>query len=183
MKHPFRLSLCAAALGGALVCALVSPAYAVEDLIQARRWCNGERNATADQVIEGCTRVLQYGREAFAFVRNAHINRAYAYLEKENDAAALADFNKAIEMRASKAHVFRARAAILIRMGRYQDAIADLHIAIEKQPDYAWGYRYRGRAYRMMGDWPRARSDYDQAAKLDPSMASDIQEEIGPTPP
>lgn len=146
---------------------------------EAERLCNGERNATPEEVIAGCTRVIQYGGAAFGGVKHAYVNRGYAYRSTGRCEAALEDFDKAISMRANKAHVIRARGSVLLCLKRYPEALAALNSAIEKDPDDAWAYLYRGRVYLAQGDRARAQADFDQAIKLDPDTAPEVAKSLG----
>lgn len=141
---------------------------------QASELCNGERNATADQIIEGCTRVIQYGGAAFGGVKYAYVNRGYAYRRKGQCDLALADFDKAISLRANKPHIYRARGSVYLCLKRYTEALADLNYAIEKDPNDAWAFLYRGRVHLALGDRTNAKSDFDQAVKLDPDLTRQI---------
>lgn len=145
---------------------------------QASALCNGERNATTDQIIEGCTRVIQYGGAAFGGVKYAYVNRGYAYRSKGQCELALADFDKAIGMRANKPHVYRARGSVYLCLKRYNEALADLNYAIEKDPSDAWAFLYRGRAHLALGDRTNAKSDFDQAVKLDPDLARQVPPDL-----
>lgn len=164
----------APSVAAAIFClSLSTPPVAAEGmgLKQASETCNGERNATLDEIIEGCTRVIQYGGTAFAGVKYAYVNRAYAYRDKGQCELALADFNKAISMRANKPHIYRARGSVYLCLKRYNEALSDLNYAIEKNPTDAWAFLYRGRAHLALSDRARAQADFDQAVKLDPDMA------------
>ena len=145
---------------------------------QASELCNSERDATPDQVIEGCTRVIQYGGQVFGGLKYAYVKRGYAYRDKGQCELALADFNKAISMRANKPHVYRARGSVFLCLKRYDEALADLNYAIEKDPDDAWAYLYRGRVRLALGDRARAQSDFDQAVKLDPDLAPKVASDL-----
>lgn len=148
-------------------------------LYEASRACNGERDATDDQIIEGCSIVLQYGSAAFGGVKGAYVNRAFAYRSQGRCDLALADFDKAISMRANKASVHRGRGSVYLCLKRYDEALADFNTAIEKEPDSAWSYFYRGKTYLAQGDRVRAQADFDQAVKLDPAMASRVAKALG----
>jgi len=180
MKHPITARLGAALTAVILVCSFSGRAWAGEGLgiQQASKLCNGEHEETSDQIIEGCTRVLQYGNAAFGGVKYAYVNRGYAYRDKGQCELALADFNKAISLRADKPRHYRGRATVFLCLKRYDEALADLNSAIEKDPADAWSYLYRGRVYLAKGDRAHAQTDFDRAAKLDPDLAETAAKEL-----
>jgi tetratricopeptide (TPR) repeat protein len=122
--------------------------------------------------------VIQYGNAAFGGVKYAYVNRAFAYRDKGQCELALADFNKAISMRATSASAYRGRGSVLLCLKRYDEALADLNQAIEKDPDSAWAYIYRGRVHLAQGDRARAQADFDQAVKLDGELAEVVAQDL-----
>lgn len=74
----------AAAVSFVLFCASTGAVHAEGmGIKEAEALCNGERDATNDDIIRGCTRVIQYG-PLFAKLKYAYINRAFAYRAKGN---------------------------------------------------------------------------------------------------
>lgn len=170
MQQRHRSWPLAAAVSFALFCASTGAVHAEGmGIKEAEALCNGERDATNDDIIRGCTRVIQYG-PLFAKLKYAYINRAFAYRAKGQCELALADLNTAINMRANKPYVYRTRGSVFLCLKRYDDALADLNYVIEKDPKDAWAYFFRGQVYLQKGDPARAQADFDQAIKLDPEF-------------
>jgi tetratricopeptide (TPR) repeat protein len=141
---------------------------------EAERACNGERGASHEEIIRGCTRVIQYGGDAFSGVKYAYVNRAFAYRATGQCELALADFHQAIRMRVTKPYIYRGRGSVFLCLKRYHDALADLDFVIKNDPNDAWAYLYRGRAYLGLGDPARAKADFDRAVALDPELADNV---------
>lgn len=141
---------------------------------EAERACNGERGATHDEIIRGCTRVIQYGGAAFSGVKYAYVNRAFAYRAIGQCELALADFHQAIRMRVTKPYIYRGRGSVFLCLKRYNDALADLDFVIKNDPNDAWAYLFRGRTYLGLGDPVRAKADFDRAVTLDPELADNV---------
>jgi tetratricopeptide (TPR) repeat protein len=85
--------------------------------------------------------------------------------------AALADFNRAIELNPNNAWAITRRGVIYWSLKQYPAALADLDQAIELEPNYAWGFAVRGFAYGVLGQYTEALADLDRAIELVPDKA------------
>ena len=69
-----------------------------------------------------------------------------------------------------KAHALHYRAKLLVKLGRFQEALSDCNTCIEAEPK-DWGhYRVRSEVYEAMGKKALARADYDLSCELNPSV-------------
>jgi tetratricopeptide (TPR) repeat protein len=162
----------ACALAGFLVLAVSSGDHAVAaaDLQKSIRQCMNEGDTTPDERIKGCSVVLQYGRDNIGLYRNGYLNRAYAYLEKGDKKRALADLNKAIDLKTPHAHAFFTRGTIYVDLENWAAAIADLDEAIRIDPEMAEAYYNRAVAHAGNGDLTKAGEDRAKAFALKPEL-------------
>ena len=80
---------------------------------------------------------------------------------------ALEDLSHAIELDPRSADLYDKRAFVLVRLGRYDAALADFDTAARLQPDYALTFVLRGGLYeRIDGDKRRACAEWQSACRL-----------------
>ena len=165
-----------------LVLALVAPA-AWAQTPQQRDWCYSA-TASDDQTVDGCTALIQTGRETPANMADIYYNRAYAYDNKALYDQALADYNQAIALKPDFTFAYHNRGVSYRHKGLYDLAIADFTRAIALKPDYALAYKNRGLANENKGFHDPAVADFRAALKLDPNMqsAQDGLTRLGATP-
>jgi len=96
----------------------------------------------------------------------AYVNRGSARGNLGDDSGAIADYNKAIEIKPDYAEAYVNRGVARGNLGDYEGEIADYNKAIEIKPDYADAYYNRGILYNQLGDRQRAISDSQKAARL-----------------
>lgn len=93
-------------------------------------------------------------------------NRGLCYLEMKEYTAALADFNRSLEMDPDWAWAFAARGRTYLNLGDCKKAIADCDMAIKYKPNYIYSYLTRGLAYEKSGDKQKARTDFEYILKI-----------------
>ncbi len=96
-----------------------------------------------------------------------YLMRGRCYVRLKNDQAALADFNRVLQLRPESAPALEGRGLIYSRAGQYDKAIRDFDEAIRLQPGVAVYYQHRGTAKRAAGDHPGARADFARFRELD----------------
>jgi len=79
---------------------------------------------------------------------------------------AIADYNKAIEIKPDFADAYFNRGQKFFKLEKYTLAIFDYNKAIEMKPDFALAYRSRGAVHSLMGDMQKAIEDLEKAAQL-----------------
>jgi len=170
------------ALGIALVAALlfvvVATMPARADLNKDIDWCSGKNNPTQDQVIQGCSGILNtVGNKMPADVRaTTYFQRGLAYARKYQWDSALADFNAAIRFQPNMAVAYYNRGLMYLSRSELDLAFADLERAIKLDPkaNYQGGlataYYVRGDKYAADKDYNRAIDDYNEALKRDQNL-------------
>ena len=88
---------------------------------------------------------------------------------------AIADFDRAIQLKPDDAVAYANRGWAYDDKGDYDRAIADFDRAIQLKPDYADAYAGRGWAYAK-GDYDRAIADYDRAIQLKPDYGLGLRQ-------
>ena len=84
--------------------------------------------------------------------------------------AALADFDRAIELDPDDASAIVYRGIFYRDMGRFEKTLADFDAALEMDVDQGWVYANRGVAYRLMERYEDTLADLDRAIELRPDM-------------
>lgn len=95
-------------------------------------------------------------------------NRANANFVMGEYDAAIADYNKAIELNAKEPTIYFSRGLAHFNNKSFTPAIADFGKVIELDPDEAMAYFKRGSALEKVGNFEKALTDYQKAVELDP---------------
>ncbi|MER5530846.1 tetratricopeptide repeat protein [Streptomyces sp. NPDC002677] len=103
------------------------------------------------------------GRAAAYKVRGAVLGTAGEH------AAALNQFDRAIELDPASASAYEGRAVARANQRDYAGAVADMDVAVRLVPDTARLLAIRGDYHRMTGDFEAALRDLDTAIELDPT--------------
>lgn len=81
--------------------------------------------------------------------------------------AALADYDKSIEMKADNASAYYSRGKAHFSLKSYSVAVKDFTKAIELSPKDATAYFNRGASYEMLGEAEKAAADYQKSLDFD----------------
>ncbi len=98
----------------------------------------------------------------------AYLSRGLIHSNRLDHDRAISDFNRAIELDASRAEFFLARGARYHNRGKYKPAVEDFTRAVQLQPNEAAHYFARGRSYHYLDEDDRALADFDRAVALAP---------------
>ena len=159
-----------------LALALVAPA-ALAQTPQQRDWCYGP-TATDDQTIDGCTAVIQSGRETSANQALAYDDRGFAYENKGLNDQAIADENQSLALDPANANGYMNRGNAFLAKGNFDAAIADYTRSVALKPNTqsaynnsggALAYADRAIAYEREGLRDKAIADFRTALSLDPN--------------
>ncbi|MBL7963432.1 MAG: tetratricopeptide repeat protein [Flavobacteriales bacterium] len=101
-----------------------------------------------------------------------YLNRGTSRLSQQKYEAAIADFDKALELEgiARRPGIRARRGYCLLLLGRYAEAVADYDQAIEGGHLDPNNFFYRAQARQLTGDTAGARSDLEQALRLRPDF-------------
>lgn len=131
-----------------------SAAAADRDDLDALRACN---MAIAEESLNDRNRAATY------------VNRGIIQLNRNNADAALADFDRAVEIMPEMADVHLNRGAALLHLRHYSEARAAADQAIALSPEEPHkAYFIRGAANEELGELTAAYRDYQRAAELAP---------------
>jgi tetratricopeptide (TPR) repeat protein len=95
-----------------------------------------------------------------------HNNRGVACHARGDLDGALAEFDRAVELRSDYAEAYHNRGVVRQARGDLDGALADLDRAVELNPCCAEAYNNRGSARQARGDLDGALADYDRALEL-----------------
>lgn len=101
----------------------------------------------------------------FAFYQR----RADESATKGEFTTAIADYNKAAEMKSNEPSIFLNRGKTHFNMKSYELSIADFDKSIELNPKASIPYFNRASAYERLGNSQKALADYKTASEIDPS--------------
>jgi lipoprotein NlpI len=142
-------------------------------------WCSGKSGATLDQMITGCTAMIDKSSRYCILglclastpeLVGAFANRGMAYAIKGEYDRAIADFDEAIRLNPNIAQAFVNRGEAYRNKNEFDRAIADFDQAIRLNPNFAPAFNNRGFAYVNKGENDRAIADFDQAIRLNPNL-------------
>lgn len=101
------------------------------------------------------------------------VNRGNIYNDRVRDyEAAIADYNKSLEINPKFSWAYHNRALAYGRLKRWDEAIADYGRALEMDQNYASAYNGRAWSYCQIGEFETAVFDANRALKLKPSEAN-----------
>ena len=101
----------------------------------------------------------------------AHLGLAITYMQMNKSAAALAEFNRTIELAPELAAAYADRGVLYDRMGEYEKALADYRKALSMDPKILEGPGFLWRFMRNIDEKPPTilqRADYLEAELAKP---------------
>lgn len=126
-----------------------------------------KRNKVWNNGISLWTDVIKKNPDAFI----GYNNRGGTYMSEKKYEQALADLNKAIELRPGYAEALNNRGVIFSGKKRNAEALNDLNKAIELQPDYPDALNNRGVILMDLSKYTEALNDFNKAIELRPGYA------------
>jgi tetratricopeptide (TPR) repeat protein len=123
--------------------------------------------------IEACTSVIVANPDNAALVR-VLVYRADAYSahDQNQDAKALADLDRAIQLDPAYGRAFQERAQLFSFAGKIDKALADANEAVRLDPKDPEAFIVRANIFNMaQKKYDRAIEDYNEALRLDPANA------------
>jgi len=105
----------------------------------------------------------------------AYYERGNAQLDQRDNAAAVADYTKALDLDPTNARAFNNRALAYAALGQPDQALADYAAAIRIDPTYTRAYQNRLHLLEQRGDLKGMAADYERLAALEPKNAADYR--------
>jgi tetratricopeptide (TPR) repeat protein len=123
-------------------------------------------------LLVACTRIIEGPSDRDSRdLASAHNSRGYFHLTHGNLDAAMADFDKAIEIK-PEAHVHANRGIAFVEKGDPVRAMADYDAAIRLDPNLDYAYYLRGNLHLDRGELDLAVADYGNAIRIRPDEAA-----------
>lgn len=120
--------------------------------------------------VMACNEALRREMLSVADRAATHDNRGVLLSAIGRSDEAVWDFNQAIKLDPSLGDPHVNLGSVLIRKGRYQEALDSINRGLDLGMSYAHvGYFDRGVAYEMMGKFKEAYFDYKKVLELEPS--------------
>jgi tetratricopeptide (TPR) repeat protein len=165
-----------------LMCACAAPLSTAPAFGPSREWreCGGEQDASPEQRISSCTKVIESGREAPQTLALAFYVRGKAYAQKDQVDRAIQDFDEALRLDPDLPDAFRARGLAHANKGDSDRAIQDLDQAIRLNPNDTYAAYRRGVVYGNKGEYDRAIQDFDRAIRVNQQNADLFETEVLP---
>ena len=104
----------------------------------------------------------------------AYYNQGNAKADSDEYSEAIADYDRAIELKSDFAKAYNNRGDVNQILKRHSEAIADFDRAIELKPNYVRAYYNRGQAYASLKEKEKARQDFSKARKLVEQSGRDL---------
>ena len=127
--------------------------------------------ANEDGEIRFLDEILRERRLGIVARTNAYRERGRQHRLAGRYEQALADFNRAMDVKPQYPDALYGRGETYRLMRRYEEALADFDRAIDLEPEAAWGIASRGETYQSMERYEEALADFDRAIDLEPEMA------------
>jgi tetratricopeptide (TPR) repeat protein len=129
--------------------------------------CLALNNATPEEQVAACTKVLDSGKVKKGFDGEYYASRAAAYTAIREYEKALDDLNKALLTRQTPEIYFQ-RALLYVGMGQAADGKKDLDKVLALKPGFAAAHLFRGVVSYREADYKAALADFDAAVKSSP---------------
>jgi tetratricopeptide (TPR) repeat protein len=126
--------LWAASCGGAM--AAISEPTSDPTIDPAPCFAAAATEADPDQIIAGCGAVIDHEKATAADRLRALLARARAYVRKQQDDRAIADYDVALKLDPTLADIFNARGELWRKKGDRPRALADFAAAIKLNPQH-----------------------------------------------
>lgn len=122
-----------------------------------------------NDVLKTCDRAIEQEFLTGDDFAKTLVNRGVIHMRRKNLNGAVRDFRRAEKMMPKLPEIYINRAVVLIKQGRYQDAVAQADHGIALMPDeLEKAYFNRGLAREAAGDIKGAYLDYSKAQQLKP---------------
>ena len=172
MRHSVRRGVVHGAASALILLSLGGVATAQRSVLKNIELCNGADRTSPDIQIDGCTSLINSGKETPQTLVIAYNNRGNAYVAKGEYDRAVQDYDQSIKLSPTYSKAFNNRGVAYQKKGEYDRAIKDFDESIKLNPDYGNAFANRAATYQIKGEYERAARDYDEAIRLKPTLES-----------
>jgi tetratricopeptide (TPR) repeat protein len=144
-----------------LLALLALPAPATAQSADEIYCSNRNARLPADQVMAACDRLTSFTRQTDLWRAKAYAWRGLAHNRAGNRDAALADFNRALELDDDNFDARHGRAQQRYAARDYAGALEDLNLAVESEPDFGALNILRSNVYLRLKRYPEAIAEAD----------------------
>ena len=130
------------------------------------------REINPDQVISGCTAVINSGRWSGADLAWAYYNRGNAHAELGDLRRAIADFDRALGLDPHHSPTYYNRSNSYANLGDYERAIADYADAIRLEPNHCCAHNNLAWVLYLDGRPAEGLPHVDRSLRLEPNNTS-----------
>lgn len=150
---------------------LLMTAMALAQSPQDKSNCLGRNNASNDQIIAGCTSMIQLGGLSGQELAAAYFSRGVAYSLKTQPDLAIQDLDQVLKLTPDDSTALDQRGAAYFSKGDLDHALADFNRSISLDPKDFAAYNNRGTIYYAQSQWAKAIADFTSAIGLNPNVA------------
>jgi len=136
--------------------------------IEYAQTCFEGTRQPAPEYLPYCTRAIESGQLGRAELAMTHNNRGAILLALKQEDAALADFNRALDLNPGLSLSYLSRGTIRIWRKDRRGGWEDFNAAIEAAPYDSRGYVNRGMVYMETKQYEAALKDFNRALKVNP---------------
>jgi len=126
------------------------------------------------QDIEKAVAVARMQTELFPDDVEGHARLARLLVARYDRPAAIAEYEKILELDASQYDVLQAIGGLYESMGEFERALDYYSRYVERFPDSERSFRVVGNLYRQLGEHDQARTNYERALLVDPGSVESL---------
>ena len=160
----------ALALLSAIGCVVAQPA--ASDLERCRSVDVSGSTISSDDAIAACGSVISNGSVSGRALAEMFVLRAVAYLRKNDNDRALADYSQAVRIDPTYPRAYNGRGVARYRKNDLDGAFSDYNEAIRFEQNFGRAYDNRGLIFRQRKDYDRAIADFSEAIRIEPNRAA-----------
>jgi tetratricopeptide (TPR) repeat protein len=145
-------------------------AVAMAQTSQDKSNCLGRDNVSYDQIIAGCTSVIQLGGLSGQELAASYFSRGMAYSLKTQPDLAIQDLDQVLKLTPDDFTAFDERGAAYFSKGDFDHALTDFNQSIRLNPNDFTAYNNRGTIYYALSQWAKSVADFTFAIGLNPNV-------------
>ncbi|MGB8618544.1 MAG: tetratricopeptide repeat protein, partial [Pseudolabrys sp.] len=155
MRHSVRRGVVHGTASALILLSLGGVATAQRSVLKSIELCNGADRTSPDIQIDGCTSLIDSGKQTPQTLVIAYNNRGNAYVAKGEYDRAVQDYDQSIKLNPNYSRTFNNRGVAYQKKGEYDLAIKDFDEAIRLNAEYANAFANRAQTYQHKGEYER----------------------------